>query len=359
MRSKWIRYSSSSAERSPFWARSTSLRMWSVDSRAGFSVAPELTGSPFPGLACGEPDTAGALETPEIRDLRDDDVVGPALRLEHHDARPVLVERPLELVGRRAVDEAGDHLAAVEADLYPYAVAVRHATPPPRELRGPIPDGRRRPGTRTCPGAARRRSARRPAARDPRALRGDRRPRRRRDACRGHGWRENAPPASRRRAARAAPRDRPRSASTLPRRPVPRRAPGTRAALRTGARTSAPPRRDPRRRRRRGGFRVPPPGRCYPRWVEWGCGSLYEVCCDAATTCGTPTDSDARDSDSTPARSSTTSSRTRVSFSSSRPANRSSGPRCFWSRRTASAYAESVRRACSWSRRPFVASDRA
>src|SRR3989440_312546 len=274
MRSKWIRYSSSSAERSPFWARSTSLRMWSVDSRAGFSVAPELTGSPFPGLACSEPDTAGALETPEIRDLRDDDVVGPILRLEHHDARPVLVERPLELVGRRAVHEAGDHLAAVEADLYPYALAVRHATPPPRELRGPIPDGRRRPGTRTSPGAARRRSARRPAAQDPRALRGDRRPRRRRDACRGHGWRENAPPASRRRAARAAPRDRPRPASTLPRRPVPRRAPGTRAGLRTGARTSAPPRRDPRRRRRRGGFRVPPPGRCYRRWVEWGCGSL-------------------------------------------------------------------------------------
>src|SRR5207237_991998 len=129
--------------------------MWSVDSRAGFSVAPELTGSPFPGLACGEPDTAGALETPEIRDLRDDDVVGPVLRLEHHDARPVLVERPLELVGRRAVDEAGDHLAAVEADLYPYALAVRHATPPPRELRGPIPDERRRPGTRTCTASSR------------------------------------------------------------------------------------------------------------------------------------------------------------------------------------------------------------
>src|SRR5207302_8514386 len=125
MRSKWIRYSSSSAERSPFWARSTSLRMWSVDSRAGFSVAPELTGSPFPGLACGEPDTAGALETPEIRDLRHDDVVGPVLRLEHHDARPFPVQRPPELVRRRPVHAAGDHLAAAQARLTPHAPAVR------------------------------------------------------------------------------------------------------------------------------------------------------------------------------------------------------------------------------------------
>jgi hypothetical protein len=115
--------------------------MWSVDSRAGFSVAPELTGSQFPALARGEPDAAGTLETPEIRDLRDDDVVRPVFGLEHHHPRPVLMERALELVGGGAVDEAGDHLAAFEADLYPYAIAVTHATPPPRELREPIADG--------------------------------------------------------------------------------------------------------------------------------------------------------------------------------------------------------------------------
>jgi hypothetical protein len=115
--------------------------MWSIDSRAGFSVAPELTGSQFPALARSEPNAAGALETPEIRDLRNDHVVWPVLGLEHHDPRPVLMKGPLELVGGGAVDEAGDHLAAVEADLDPYTIAVTHATPPPRELREPTVDG--------------------------------------------------------------------------------------------------------------------------------------------------------------------------------------------------------------------------
>jgi len=66
-------------------------------------------------------------------------------------------------------------------------------------------------------------------------------------------------------------------------------------------------------------------------------GERYEVRSIGVTACGTPTDSEARDSDSTPARSSTTSSRRRVSFSSSKPARRSSQTRCFWSSRTASA----------------------
>src|SRR5262245_59281897 len=60
-----------------------------------------------------------------------------------------------------------------------------------------------------------------------------------------------------------------------------------------------------------------------------------------ATTRGTPTVSDARDSGSTSAKSSSTSSRPSVSFSSSEAAIRSSGGRCFVSSRTASSYAPS------------------
>src|SRR4051812_9779837 len=105
MRSKWIRYSSSSAARSPCCARSTSLRTCSVDSRAGFSVAPELTVSRLPRLPGGEPDAARPAETPEIRHARDDDVVRPVLGLEEDDAGAVLVQRALQLVGGTGVDE--------------------------------------------------------------------------------------------------------------------------------------------------------------------------------------------------------------------------------------------------------------
>src|SRR5215204_3965625 len=80
-----------------------------------------------------------------------------------------------------------------------------------------------------------------------------------------------------------------------------------------------------------------------------GCGSTRTV----------PTVSLERDSASTSERRVARSSRCRVSFSSSAPATRSSGERCFSSKRIASSYAPSVRRACSLSRRRLVSSESA
>src|SRR5918995_1507412 len=80
-----------------------------------------------------------------------------------------------------------------------------------------------------------------------------------------------------------------------------------------------------------------------------GCGSTRTV----------PTVSLDRDSASTSESRVARSSRCSVSFSSSAPATRSSGERCFSSRRIASSYAPSVRRACSLSRRRLVSSESA
>src|SRR6266542_3404933 len=74
----------------------------------------------------------------------------------------------------------------------------------------------------------------------------------------------------------------------------------------------------------------------------------------AATTRTVPTVSEALDSAATPTSSAPSSSLSSVSFSSSSLAIRSSEARCFWSRRSASSKASSVRRACSWSRSRFV-----
>src|SRR3954464_12095654 len=124
-----MRYSSSSAARSPCGARSTRRRTFSVDSRAAFfSVA--STPFAFPGLAGSEPNAAGAAEPAEIRHPGNDHVVGAVLGLEDDDPRPVLVERPLQLVGGGGVDEAADHLPALEPDLDPHALASQR-TPPP------------------------------------------------------------------------------------------------------------------------------------------------------------------------------------------------------------------------------------
>src|SRR5206468_1734301 len=126
----------------------------------------------------GEPDAAGPAETPEIGDPRHDDVVRPVLRLEDDDPRAVLVQRALELVGRRRRDEAADHLPALEPDLDPHAI-VSHAKPPPKGRLEQNPDARSRPGARTGPRAARSRSARLLAPRGPRAPSARRRLRRR------------------------------------------------------------------------------------------------------------------------------------------------------------------------------------
>src|SRR5581483_152954 len=127
-----MRYSSSSAARSPCCARSTSRRTFSVDSRAGLrSVASELTRTLSSRLAGGEPDAARPAEAAEVGDIRHHHVEAAVLGLEDDHARPVLVERALERVGRRRVDEAADHLPAVEADLDAHPLAASHQTPPP------------------------------------------------------------------------------------------------------------------------------------------------------------------------------------------------------------------------------------
>src|SRR6476620_10479032 len=101
MRSKWMRYTSSSASRSPCWARSTSRRTLSVDSRAGFfSGASELTGFRSTPLARSKPDAARPAEALEIRHARHDHVVRAVLTVEYDDAGPILMQRTLELLRR-------------------------------------------------------------------------------------------------------------------------------------------------------------------------------------------------------------------------------------------------------------------
>src|SRR3954454_6267046 len=253
MRSKWMRYSSSSAARSPACARSTSFRTCSVDSRA-FGVVPVselLTLGTFPRSPGAEPDAGGAVVAAEIRDTRDDDVVAPVLEVEDDDARPIGVERLLELVGAGGLDEAADHLAALEPDLDPYAICVSQRTPPPRGLRERIRDARPPPAPRTCRAAAARRSAPRLPPRAPRARPTRRRPRRRRGACPARAWRGNGRRAGRPRARPAARPGSRRPVARPPRRPAPRPARDARGGRRRAARTSSPRNRDRRLRRRR------------------------------------------------------------------------------------------------------------
>src|SRR3954467_11154952 len=276
MRSKWMRYSSSSAARSPACARSTSFRTCSVDSRA-FGVVPVselLTLGTFPRSPGAEPDAGGAVVAAEIRDARDDDVVAPVLEVEDDDARPVGVERLLELVGAGGLDEAADHLAALEPDLDPYAICFSQRIPPPTGLRERTRDARRPPAARTCRAAAARRSARRLPPRAPRGRPTRRRPRTQRGPCPARASRGNGRPACRRRAQRAARPGSRRAAARPPRRPAPRPVRDARACRRRAARTPAPRRRDPRRRRRRDGWTGSPPRRCYRRFCHargaWG-----------------------------------------------------------------------------------------
>src|ERR1043165_282995 len=101
--------------------------MCSVDSRADFSVVPEVTNPrTLPGARARitrawpsrpEADAARAGIPPEIRDAGHDHVRGTVLGLEHDHPRPVLVQGALQLVCRRGLDEDGDHLPALEADL--------------------------------------------------------------------------------------------------------------------------------------------------------------------------------------------------------------------------------------------------
>src|SRR6266511_5385383 len=185
MRSKWMRYSSSSASRSPCWPRSTSRRMWSRSGASGCAVAwlsfaPAITGW-MPGSRDPEPHARLAPETAQVDDSAEVHDVTRVFGVERDGS--LLADPALELVGRLRGDEHAERLPAVEADLDPHLVS--HGTPPPRVRRGRNPGGRTQPRARTGLGAARHRRARRPHASATRARRGCPRPRTRRGACRG------------------------------------------------------------------------------------------------------------------------------------------------------------------------------
>src|SRR5438309_557231 len=83
------------------------------------------------GSGRGEADAARPVEAAEVGHLRNDDVVGALLRVQDDDPGPVLVQRPLELVGRLQRRERRKHLSALEPDLEPYPIPASHPTPPP------------------------------------------------------------------------------------------------------------------------------------------------------------------------------------------------------------------------------------
>src|SRR3954452_8924862 len=123
MRSKWIRYSSSSAPRSPCWARSTSARTRCV-SLCFLSVAASDTLNFLPGAALGvtlgsgaEADAALAREPLDEDDLPDGARVSAVLGFEGHGRVVVAGEGAVEVVGDRRRDVDGQHLLALERDL--------------------------------------------------------------------------------------------------------------------------------------------------------------------------------------------------------------------------------------------------
>src|SRR5712691_302623 len=124
-----MRYSSSSASRSPCCARSTSPRM-----RSGASArsAPPTTSLAairrcFPSSTGAEPHARLPQRPAQVDDPAQRDGVAPVLRIERDGA--VAADRALELVSGRSLDQHAEGLAAVEADFDPNALS--HVTPPP------------------------------------------------------------------------------------------------------------------------------------------------------------------------------------------------------------------------------------
>src|SRR3954453_11648650 len=141
MRSKWMRYSSSSASRSPCCPRSTSRRMWSRSGASGrvdrLSLAAPINGW-MPGSRDPEPHPRVAAELPQVDDAPKIHDVLPILGVEGDGSLPA--DAALELIHRLRADEHAQRLPAVEADLDPHVLS--HGTPPPRERRGRNPGGR-------------------------------------------------------------------------------------------------------------------------------------------------------------------------------------------------------------------------
>src|SRR4029453_3744887 len=251
MRSKWSRYSCSSASRSPCCARSTSTRA-SIAPREPVVPAipwiPILQGgvptdarSVTRYLATAETDTSFARIALDVDDSRERDRVAPVLGLDlHRSARSAAVERLLELVRDRRLDVRAHHLAAVEADLDPDPVLLSQRSPALRELRARTQDARKRPACRTVPGEGRRRSGAlpaRPGRLDPAA---GRRPRMRRGASRGRAWRGTCPRACLHQGTRAARHGPHPAGPPRPRRPATRACRDLRPLRRTAADTYRP-----------------------------------------------------------------------------------------------------------------------
>src|SRR5262249_45124736 len=159
MRSKWIRYSSSSASRSPCWPSSTSSRTRSGASGCAAASLP-LGGirSRMPRSRDAEPHPRLAEELSEVHDSAKRDDVLRVLGL--HPDRAVLADSALELGSGIGAHEHAQGLTAVEADLD--ANELSHAKPPPRERRGQNRGERTQPPGRTGLRGARRRRAPRP-----------------------------------------------------------------------------------------------------------------------------------------------------------------------------------------------------
>src|SRR4051812_9994514 len=127
MRSKWRRYSSSSASRSPCCARSTSARISGPRSvplvpasAIPMDRAPPDAGRNALGARPGseaEPRFAG--EALEVVDPAQDDRVADVVGLDRERAVLARDERLLEVLGRLHGHEHVHHLPALEADLDP------------------------------------------------------------------------------------------------------------------------------------------------------------------------------------------------------------------------------------------------
>src|ERR1041384_5932942 len=133
MRSKWMRYSSSSASRSPCWPRSTRRRMCWRSGASGRAAAslPSVVAITrgMPGSRDPQPHASLPTEAAHVHDPAQSDDVAGVLGVEGD--RPVLADAACKLVGRLGADEHAQRLPAVEADLDSHLVS--HGKPPTRE----------------------------------------------------------------------------------------------------------------------------------------------------------------------------------------------------------------------------------
>src|SRR5947199_10531779 len=131
MRSKWRRYSSSSASRSPSWARSTSARMFAVDSvEAAINLKVPRVARALTRDRGAEADAAFPREPLDIDDALKGDRVAPVLgvegegRLARAGAEVCGAQGLLERIGARRRDQRAHDLATVECDFDPHPLCT-------------------------------------------------------------------------------------------------------------------------------------------------------------------------------------------------------------------------------------------